>query len=145
MTDLNHVCLIGRLTRTVGEDDVSFTYINSGTAKAILSVAVNRSVKKNDQWIDEVSYFEVILWGKSAQNLKPYLTKGKQLSIEGSLKQDRWEKDGQKMSKVVINATSVNLLGGKDSGKVHEANGKNYQKPEVTNESDEVFQEDIPF
>lgn len=108
MTDFNHVGIIGRLTRDA-------ELVNVGqTVKADLSIAVNRSRKQADgSWTDEVSFFDFTLWGKTAEGLKPFLTKGKQIAIEGHLKQDRWEKDGQKFSKVSIVAENVQLLGGR--------------------------------
>ena len=113
MTDLNHVVLIGRLTQDLGSDERSFGYVGNGQARANVSIAVNRSKKNGDQWIEEVNYFNVTIWGKTAENLKPYLTKGKQICVEGHLKQDRWEKDGQKQSRVTIVADNVQLLGGR--------------------------------
>lgn len=113
-TDINHVMLIGRLTRDL--DDRSFGYVGNGQCRANVSIAVNRSRKNGDNWVDEVSYFDVTIWGKQAENLKPYLTKGKQIAVEGFLKQDRWEKDGQKFSKVTITANNVQLLGGRSDG-----------------------------
>lgn len=111
--DLNHVVVIGRLTRDLGTDERSFGYLPNGNARASISLAVNRSKKQNEQWIDEVSYFDITIFGKTAENLKPFLTKGKQICVEGHLHQDRWEKDGQKFSKIVIIADNVQLLGGK--------------------------------
>ena len=113
MTDLNHVVLIGRLTQDLGSDERSFGYVGNGQARANVSIAVNRSKKNGDQWIEEVNYFNITIWGKTAENLKPYLTKGKQICVEGHLKQDRWEKDGQKQSRVTIVADNVQLLGGR--------------------------------
>ena len=113
MTDLNHVTLIGRLTQDLGSDERSFGYVGNGQARANVSIAVNRSKKSGDQWIEEVNYFNITIWGKTAENLKPYLTKGKQICVEGHLKQDRWEKDGQKQSRVTIVADQVQLLGGR--------------------------------
>ena len=95
-TDLNHVVLVGRLTRDLGSDERSFGYVGNGQARASVSIAVNRSRKNGEQWIEEANYFDVTIWGKTAENLKPYLTKGKQIAVDGYLKQDRWEKDGQK-------------------------------------------------
>lgn len=115
MTDLNKIILIGRVTKDVGADERSFGYIGNGVAKANVSIAVNRSRKNGEQWIDEVSYFDIAIFGKTAENLKPYLTKGQQIAVEGYLKQDRWEDNGQKRSKIVINAESVQLLGGNKS------------------------------
>lgn len=113
MTDINHVILVGRLTRDVGSDEKSFAYLPSGQARANVGIAVNRSRKNGDQWVDEVSYFDVTIWGKQAENLKPYLLKGKQIAIDGYLRQDRWVKDGQNFSKVTVTANNVQLLGGK--------------------------------
>ena len=113
MTDINHVLVIGRLTKDFGVDPRTFFYTTGGTACAKVSIAVNRSVKQSDgQWTDEVSFFDVTIWGKTAENLKPYLVKGKQIAVDGYLKQDRWQKGGQNFSKVNIVANSVQLLGG---------------------------------
>ena len=105
--DLNNVVLIGRLTK-----DANIAYNNNGTAIATVSLANNRSVKRGDNWETEVSYFDVSIFGKTAENLKPYLLKGKLIAVEGALRQDRWEKDGQKFSRVVIIANNIQLLGG---------------------------------
>ena len=113
MTDLNHVVLIGRLTQDLGSDERSFGYVGNGQARASVSIVVNRSKKNGDQWIEEANYFNITIWGKTAENLKPHLTKGKQICVEGHLKQDRWEKDGQKQSRVTIVADNVQLLGGR--------------------------------
>ncbi|MCR5400057.1 MAG: single-stranded DNA-binding protein [Treponema sp.] len=159
--DVNHVILIGRLTRDLGNDDRSFGYVGNGQARANISIAVNRSRKEGDEWKDEVSYFDVTIWGKTAENLKPYLTKGKQVCVEGSLRQDRWEKDGQKFSKVVINANNVQLLGGKADGTGSSAGGaapsfqprttfqnSSSSMPDYSNDYGSAgndFPEDIPF
>lgn len=110
-TDLNSVMIIGRLTR-----DAELSYLQSGTAVSKFSIAVNRSRKDGDQWISEANFFDVSLFGKSGENLKQYLTKGTQIAVQGSLRQDRWEKDGQKFSKVYIMANDVQLLGGRSEG-----------------------------
>ena len=156
MTDLNHVVLIGRLTKDLGTDERSFGYVSNGQARANVSIAVNRSKKTGDQWTDEVNYFDVTIWGKTAENLKPYLLKGKQIAIDGYLKQDRWEKDGQKMSKVTIVANNVQLLGGKGDGPAAAAPGAPKFQPsnsasaggyssESFGDTGNDFPEDIPF
>ena len=72
MTDINTVTIVGRLTRDCGQQD--FSYLQSGTAVAKISVAVNRSKKQQDgSWADEASFFDVTVFGKSAENLHPYL------------------------------------------------------------------------
>ncbi|MCR4735075.1 MAG: single-stranded DNA-binding protein [Treponema sp.] len=162
MTDLNHVVLIGRLTQDLGSDERSFGYVGNGQARANVSIAVNRSKKNGDQWIEEVNYFNVTIWGKTAENLKPYLTKGKQICVEGHLKQDRWEKDGQKQSRVTIVADQVQLLGGRGDGSTQNAGGapkfqsmnqqpvqnngysNNYQM-DPYGDTGSDFPEDVPF
>ena len=131
MTDLNDVILIGRITKDVGSDERSFSFVGNGTAKAVVSLAVNRSVKKGDTWEDEVSFIDCTIWGRTAENLKDKLTKGKQVCIHGYIKQDRWEKDGQKQSRLNIVAESVQLLGGGNK----QNDGQN----------DSGFPEDNPF
>ena len=153
MTDINNVTLIGRLTRDLGEND--FAYSNSGTARANVSIAVNRAKKQGDEWVDEVSFFDVVIWGKTAENLKPYLTKGKQICVSGHLKQDRWEKDGQRHSRISVVADMVHLCGGKSDGSGNYQNGgaggnQSFKPASNANNaamgaSGEEFQEDIPF
>ena len=107
MADVNHVVLIGRLTR-----DVDLKYTSSGTAVAKGSLAVNKRVKHGEQWVDKAGFFDFTLWGKQAESIAKYLVKGKQLAVTGELEQNTWEKDGQRHSKVEIKANDVQLLGG---------------------------------
>lgn len=88
MTDINNLIIIGRLTK-----DVDFGYTQNGTARINLSIATNRSVKQNGNWSDKASFFDVKVWGKMAENLKQYLSKGKQIAISGFLEQERWQKE----------------------------------------------------
>lgn len=111
MNDLNRVSIIGRLTRDIGERD--FGFISTGTARLNISIAVNNSKKSNGQWVDEASFFDVTIWGNTAQNLKQYMAKGKQVAIDGRLKQESWtDNNGQKRARVYIIAENVQLLGG---------------------------------
>lgn len=157
MTALNHVVLIGRLTQDLGNDERSFGYLPNGQARANVSIAVNRSKKQGDEWINEVFYFEVAIFGKTAENLKPYLLKGKQICVDGHLKQDRWkDQQGNNRSKISIVAENVQLLGGKSEDSTQNAGG-NYQQQSFTPKantqyqtppaapSDDEFPEDIPF
>ena len=84
----------------------------------LLSISLAFKLNGGRIWLIPIIVFAVTIWGKTAENLKPYLTKGKQIAVEGYLRQDRWEKDGQKFSKVGIVADSVMLLGGRsDNGR----------------------------
>ncbi|MCL2792259.1 MAG: single-stranded DNA-binding protein [Spirochaetaceae bacterium] len=111
MTDINRVFLVGRLTR-----DAELRFTSSGTPVAKFSVAVNRGKKSGDQWDEEVNYFDIVLWGKVAEALSKYLAKGKQVAIDGELRQSRWEQDGQNRSRVEIHAANIQLLGGSGAG-----------------------------
>ncbi|QTQ16279.1 single-stranded DNA-binding protein [Treponema parvum] len=68
MTDINGVYVIGRLTHNL--DTRSFAYTPQGTARMNISVAVNRSVRRGEEWTGEVSFFDVVIWGKTAENIK---------------------------------------------------------------------------
>ena len=147
MADINNVVLVGRLTR-----NAELKYTNTGFPVSKVSIAVNKKRKKDDQWIDEVNYFDVTIWGKTAENLQPYLLKGKQVGIQGELKQDRWEQDGQSRSKVEVVATNVMLLGGKSEGgsRPQENRGTesfvNNNMPETeSGPATDGFVDDIPF
>ena len=141
MTDLNHVIEIGRLVRDIGEKD--FAYTPSGTARLNLSIAVNRSEKRGGEWADKASFFDVTVWGKTAENIKPYLNKGKQIAVDGYLDQQRWEKDGYKYSKVVIIANTIQLLGGKDANGTRETPQPAAEYQDAGSGDD--FPEDMPF
>jgi single-strand DNA-binding protein len=107
MADLNHVVLIGRLTR-----DAELKSISNGQAVCKFSIAVNRRRKNGDQWEDEPNFFDIVVWGRQGESLHQYLVKGKMVGVDGELRQDRWQQDGQNRSKVEIVANYLQLLGG---------------------------------
>jgi single-strand DNA-binding protein len=120
MADINHVVLVGRLTR-----NAELKYTNSGSAVCKFAVAVNQ-----------------------------YLVKGKQVGIEGQLRQDRWEQEGQSRSKVEIVASNVMLLGGgsgsggggsRPSGAAPAEGKGSAGSPEGGAPPSDDFQDDIPF
>ena len=124
MADLNHVVLIGRLTR-----DSELKYTANGQAVCKFSIAVNRRRKSGDQWVDEANFFDVVVWGRQGEAINQYLVKGKLVGIDGELRQDRWEQDGQNRSKVEVVATNLQLLSGSapDGGKQPmSSNGGNF-------------------
>ena len=143
MTDLNSVIEIGRLTRDISERD--FAYTTAGKARLNLSIAVNRSEKRGGEWADKVSFFDVTVWGKTAENIRPYLHKGKQIAVDGYLDQQRWEKDGQKFSKIVIIADNVQLLGGNENGQQSAPQAQQPAGEYQSAGSGDDFPEDIPF
>ena len=148
MADLNHVVLIGRLTR-----DAELKQTANGQAVCKFSIAVNRRKKNGDQWEDEANFFDVVVWGRQGESLNQYLVKGKMVGVDGELKQDRWQQpDGQNRSKVEIVANYLQLLGGSGASGNGSANppavqgqqsswkGQNNPVPPEDN-----FADDIPF
>ena len=108
MSDINHVILIGRLGR-----DAELSHTNSGLAFSKFSICVNKS-KKNQAsgaYEQEPNWFDCTYWGKGAEAVHQYLSKGKLIGIDGELRQNCWEKDGQSRSKVEIIVNNVQLLG----------------------------------
>ena len=143
MADINVVMLVGRLTR-----DAELKYTPSGYAISKFSLAVNRRRKQGDQWVDEVNYFDHSLFGKRAEALNQYLTKGTQVAIQGELRQNRWEQDGQNRSKIEITVNDIELLGsargssqggGRPQGSSQ--GGGDYTPPAPADN----FDDDIPF
>ena len=111
MASFNRVVLVGNLTK-----DIELRHTKNNTAVTDISIAVNERVKKNEQWVDEAHFFDITLWGRLAEIAAEYLSKGSSVLIEGRLKHDRWEQDGQKRSKVGIVGEKMQMLGGKGGG-----------------------------
>jgi single-strand DNA-binding protein len=103
---------VGNLTR-----DVEVKYLQSGTAVTEIGLAVNdRRKNQNGEWVDETTFVDVTLWGRTAEVASEYLTKGSPLLVEGRLKLDKWEKDGQKHSKLRVVGEKMQLLGSRGTG-----------------------------
>lgn len=104
MEDINVVSVTGRVTR-----DAECRFTNSGTPTCTVAIANNRRRKVNDTWQDDTSFFDIQMWGKMAESLAPKLTKGTQLSVQGTLRQEKWEQDGQNRTRILIVAEKVVL------------------------------------
>lgn len=143
MIDINQVTLIGRLTR-----DAELKYTNTGFAIGKLSLAVNYRIKKEDTWQDEVSFFNAVLFGKTAESIHQYLVKGKQIGIQGTLRQNRWEQDGQPRSKVEVVINNIQLLGGRVPDQTQEISPSQVSQPIPPHQEPPTaddFDDDIPF
>ena len=148
MADINHVVLVGRLTR-----DAELKYTANGQAVCKFAIAVNRRKKNGDQWEDEPSYFDVVLWGRQGEAINQFLLKGKPVGVDGELRQDRWQQDGQNRSRVEIIANNVQLLGnntgtaGSGSGSAGSDQGfsQGNRRETPAPVSDDGFTDDIPF
>ncbi len=112
MASFNRVVLVGNLTR-----DVELRRTPQGTAVTDIGLAVNERVKRNEEWVDEVNFFDITLWGRTAEVASEYLTKGSSVLIEGRLKYETWsQEDGTKRSKVKVVGEKMQMLGGKGGG-----------------------------
>ena len=113
MASYNRVILMGNITR-----DIELRYIQSGTAVADVTLAVNdRRKSQAGDWVEETTFVDVTLWGRTAEVAGEYLGKGSPILIEGRLKLDQWEKEGQKRSKLRVVGEKMQMLGGRDGGK----------------------------
>lgn len=151
MSNLNCAILEGHLVRAAES-----SYFQDGTPYCNFSIANNESYKKADgTWENIPSYFDCTMKGKYAEAMAKHLLKGRGVRVVGRLKQQRWEKDGQKFSRVVIKVQELFLSPMQNSdGSNYQQNNQNYSAPEKEpqefsasfNEEPEFnMPEDIPF
>ena len=108
MASFNRVILVGNLTR-----DIELKYTPGGTAVTDIGMAVNdRRKNASGEWVDETTFVDVTLWGRTAEVASEYLGKGSPILVEGRLKLDSWETDGQKRSKLRVVCERMQMLGG---------------------------------
>jgi single-strand DNA-binding protein len=102
---VNKVILLGNLGR-----DAETKFTGSGVAKTTFSVATTRRWKQGEEWKEQTDWTNVVLW--RSEKLSEYLTKGKQVYVEGRLETRSYEKDGEKKYVTEVVADDVILLGG---------------------------------
>lgn len=106
MASFNRVILLGNLTR-----DIEIKHLQSGMSVAEIGIAVNdRRKDQSGNWIEETTFVDVTLWGRTAEVAAEYLGKGSPILIEGRLKLDQWEKDGQKRSKMRVICEKMQMI-----------------------------------
>lgn len=117
MASFNRVILMGNICK-----DIELRYVGDGMAVTDVRLAVNdRRKNASGEWIEETTFVDVTLWGRTAEVANQYLSKGSPMFIEGRLKLDSWEKDGQKHSRLRVVGERLQLLprgggGGKGGG-----------------------------
>jgi single-strand DNA-binding protein len=125
MASFNKVILLGNVTR-----DPELRYIANGTAVTDIGLAVNdRRKTASGEWVEETTFVDVTLWGRTAEVAGEYVTKGSPLLIEGRLKLDTWEKDGKKNSKLRVVCDRMQLLGSRSGGGEGGGGGKGRSRP----------------
>ena len=112
-SSFNRVILMGNLTR-----DPEIRSTSGGTAVTDIGLAINDRRKGTDgQWVDETTFVDVTLWGRTAEVAGEYLTKGSPVLIEGRLKLDSWTaNDGQKRNKLKVIGERMQMLGNRNGG-----------------------------
>jgi single-strand DNA-binding protein len=113
----NKIILIGNLTA-----DPEVRYTPQGTPVCNLRVASNTKFKQGDQMKEETLFISAVLFGKSGEAIAKYTTKGSPVLIEGRLRENSWEKDGQKKSRMEIIANTVKMLS-RGSGRKEDTSG----------------------
>lgn len=134
MSDLNKWIGSGRVTR-----DTELRYTPNGTAVADVGLCSNRVWSKDGEKQEQPTFVDVTLWGKQAESLAEYLTKGAFIMVEGRLELDTWEtEEGVKRSKLRVVADRINL--GPRTGGGAEGTAKAKTKP-----ADQEIEEEVPF
>ena len=146
MGSVNKVILVGNLGR-----DAELRYTPGGAAIATINMATTEVWNdKAGQRQEKTEWHRVVLWGKSAESLSEYLTKGKQIYVEGRLQTRQWDdKDGNKRYTTEIRGDRVVLLGG-GSGRAQaldrgESGGGPPATPTAPDASEPLTDDDIPF
>ncbi len=109
MGSVNKAILVGNLGR-----DAEMRFTSGGTPVATVSLATTeRYTDRDGQKKEDTQWHRVVIWGKTAESIHEYLTKGKQIYVEGRIQTKEWtDKEGQKVKTTEIRADRVVLLGG---------------------------------
>jgi len=130
MASFNRVILLGNLTR-----DVEIKYTQSGLAVTEVGLAVNDKRKDaSGNWVEETTFVDVTLWGRTAEVASEYLSKGSPILVEGRLKLDTWETDGQKRSKLRVVGERMQMVGSRSGSAA--PNAAKVREPAAYDESE---------
>jgi single-strand DNA-binding protein len=156
MASYNRVILMGNLVR-----DIELRVTPGGMPVAELGLAVNdRRKNAAGEWIEEATFVDCVLFGRTAEIASEYLSKGSPVFLEGRLKLDMWEKDGQKRSKMRVICDKMQLIGGRSGessgtrtrtavsssvGNQYDAANASAGRVDAMHEHHEVFEEEGNF
>ncbi len=146
MGSVNKAILVGNLGR-----DAEMRFTSGGTPVATVSLATTeRFTDKEGQKREDTQWHRIVIWGKTAQSLHEYLTKGKQIYVEGRLQTRQWDdKDGNKRYTTEIRGDRIVLLGGgggRGGGAPRGDDSMGSHGPSPAPESSEpLTDDDIPF
>tara|TARA_Y100001934_G_scaffold185867_1_gene219452 strand:+ start:532 stop:945 length:414 start_codon:yes stop_codon:yes gene_type:complete len=132
----NRVILAGNLTR-----DIELRETPGGASVADAGLAVNDRRKQGDDWVDETSFIDLTIWGRTAENAAEYLSKGSPILIEGRLKQDSWQNEqGEKRTKLKVVVDRLQFLSNGNGEKTSQK-----KEPVSAGVSEGKGDSDIPF
>ena len=142
MAAYNRVVLVGNITR-----EIELRYTQSGTAVTDIGLAINERKKNpSGEWVDDPQFIDVTLWGRTAEVAAEYLGKGAPILIEGRLKLETWESDGQKRSKLKVVGERMQMLGkAKTGSNTADQNGVAAGATNDTPVAAGITEEDVPF
>lgn len=125
MANLNKVMLIGRLTR-----DPETRHVSSGNSVVSFGLAVNRTYnnRSTGEKVEETTFVDVEAWGRTGETIARYMQKGRQIFVEGRLKFDSWERDGQRRSKLSCVCENFQFIDSQGGGQGGGGGGDNYQR-----------------
>ena len=146
MAGLNKVIMIGNLT-----EDPELRYTQTGTARTRFSIAINRKYKDREGNLkDDTTFVPVVVWGPQAENCANYLSKGRQIAVDGRLRIDSFEtEEGERRKVAEVVAESVQFLGGGrrdgDQGSGGGAPQQQKQQSQSAPQEDQPKDEEVPF
>lgn len=140
MASFNRVILVGNLTR-----DPDLRYTPSGLPVCEIGLAVNdRRRTPEGEWVEDTTFVDVTLWAKQAEACSQYLSKGSPVLIEGRLKMDQWEQEGQKRSKLRVVGERMQMLAGRAPGGAPAPNRSNRNDTEAYGNYDDSYSQNPP-
>ena len=133
---INRVNISGNLTR-----DPQLRVTASGTSVLDFGVAVNeRRKNQSGEWEDRANFVDCTMFGKRAEAVEKFLSKGQKVAIEGKLRYSSWEKDGQKRSKLSVIVDEIEFMSRRDGQQATQQPARQEQPAQ-----DDYESEFIPF
>lgn len=138
---INRVNISGNLTR-----DPELRTTQTGMSILRFGVAVNDRRKNADgDWEDVPNFIDCTVFGRRAEGVEPYLSKGSKVAIEGKLRWSSWEKDGQKRSRLEVIVDEIEFMSSRDGGQDRPGPDYSDAMPRQAAHADAYADEDIPF
>ncbi|MEM8866657.1 MAG: single-stranded DNA-binding protein [Verrucomicrobiota bacterium] len=147
MASFNKVILLGNLTR-----DPELRVTANGNSICKLGLAVSRAYNTKDgERREETTFVDIDAFGRQAEVISKYMRKGRPIMVEGRLKLDQWESDGQKRSKLSVVLENFQFVGGRDDNDSSGGGGYEASSPPArptsasSTPADDTLDEDVPF